>query len=70
MTIVLEPAAQALADATAKPPFLYELTPGEARKVLEDLQAGPIASPRSTRKGWWCPLRSGMSASGSSARRA
>jgi acetyl esterase len=45
MTIVLEPAAQALADATAKPPFLYELTPGEARKVLEDLQAGPIDKP-------------------------
>jgi hypothetical protein len=38
MTIVLEPAAQAVADATAKP-FLYGLTPGEARKVREDLRA-------------------------------
>jgi acetyl esterase len=45
MTVVLEPAAQALADATAKPPFLYELTPAEARKVLDDLQAGPIDKP-------------------------
>ena len=45
MTIVLEPAAQALADATAKPPFLYELSTGEARKVLDDLQAGPIDMP-------------------------
>ena len=40
--IVLEPAAQDLADATAKPPFLYDLGPEAARKVLDDLQAAPI----------------------------
>jgi acetyl esterase len=40
---VLEPAAQAFADATSKPPFLYEMTPAEARKVLDDVQAAPIA---------------------------
>jgi acetyl esterase/lipase len=40
--VVLEPAAQELADATAKPPFLYELSPIDARKVLDDLQAAPI----------------------------
>ena len=40
--VVLEPAAQAFAEATAKPPFLYELTPDEARKVLDDVQAAPI----------------------------
>ena len=40
--IVLEPAAQDLADATSKPPFLYELEPAAARQVLEDLQAAPI----------------------------
>jgi acetyl esterase/lipase len=40
--IVLEPAAQALADATANPPFLYELDYPDARKVLEDLQAAPV----------------------------
>jgi acetyl esterase len=45
MSIVLEPAAQALADATAKPPFLYELSTGDARKVLDDLQSGPIDKP-------------------------
>jgi acetyl esterase len=39
---VLEPAAQELADATSKPPFLYELAYADARKVLEDLQAAPI----------------------------
>jgi acetyl esterase/lipase len=40
--VVLEPAAQAFADATANPPYLYELTPDEARKVLDDVQAAPI----------------------------
>lgn len=40
---VLEPAAQAFANATATPPFLYELSPEGARKVLDDVQAGPIA---------------------------
>ena len=40
--VVLEAAAQRFADATAQPPFLYELTPDEARKVLDDVQAAPI----------------------------
>lgn len=40
--IVLEPAAQDLADATAKPPFLFDLGPEGARKVLDDLQAAPV----------------------------
>ena len=40
--IVLEPAAQALADATSKPPFLYEIGPAAARQVLDDLQAAPV----------------------------
>jgi acetyl esterase len=40
--IVLEPAAQELADATSRPPFLYELEYPAARKVLDDLQAGPV----------------------------
>ncbi|MGI5134023.1 MULTISPECIES: alpha/beta hydrolase [unclassified Streptomyces] len=39
---VLEPAAQAFADATANPPFLYEVGPEGARKVLDDLQAAPV----------------------------
>src|SRR4051812_11426657 len=41
--VVLEPASQAFVEATADPPFLYELTPDEARKVLDDVQAAPIA---------------------------
>jgi len=40
--VVLEPASQAFVDATANPPFLYELTPGEARAVLDDVQSAPI----------------------------
>jgi acetyl esterase/lipase len=38
---ILEPQAQELADATAKPPFLYQLGPEQARKVLDDIQAAP-----------------------------
>ena len=44
--VVLEPASQAFADATARPPFLYELTPAEARAVLDDVQAAPIEKLR------------------------
>jgi acetyl esterase len=40
--VVLEPASQQFVEATANPPFLYELTPDEARKVLDDVQAAPI----------------------------
>src|SRR3954467_15887235 len=40
--VVLEQAAQQFVEATAEPPFLYELTPPEARKVLDDVQAAPI----------------------------
>jgi acetyl esterase/lipase len=40
--VVLEPASQAFVEATAEPPFLYELTPAEARKVLDDVQSAPI----------------------------
>jgi acetyl esterase/lipase len=40
--VVLEPASQAFVEATATPPFLYELAPDEARKVLDDVQAAPI----------------------------
>jgi acetyl esterase len=35
--VVLEQASQEFVEATAKPPFLYELTPAEARKVLDDV---------------------------------
>jgi acetyl esterase/lipase len=41
----LEPEAQQLADATANPPYFYEMTPEQARKVLDDVQAQPIDKP-------------------------
>ena len=40
--VVLEPAVRELADATSKPPFVYELDYADARKVLDDLQAKPV----------------------------
>jgi acetyl esterase len=43
--VVLERAAQQFADATSKPPFIYELSPDEAREVLEDVQRSPIDKP-------------------------
>ncbi|MFD7406322.1 alpha/beta hydrolase [Streptomyces sp. NPDC059866] len=41
-TLVLEPASQQIVDATSQPPFLYEIGPEKARKVLDDIQAEPI----------------------------
>jgi acetyl esterase len=39
---ILEPAAEGIAKATSTPPFLYDLGPDAARKVLDDIQAAPI----------------------------
>ena len=39
----LEPAALAFTEATAKPPFLFELTPAEGRAAVDDVQSGDIA---------------------------
>jgi acetyl esterase len=43
--VVLEPAAQEFADATSNPPFIYELSPDEAREVLEGVQRSAIDKP-------------------------
>jgi acetyl esterase/lipase len=40
--VVLEPAAQQVADAFSKPPFLYEMAPADARKILEEAQSDPV----------------------------
>lgn len=42
---VLEPAAQAFADATANPPFVYQLGVEGARKLLDDVQSAPVEKP-------------------------
>src|SRR3954447_8467053 len=44
--VVLEPAAQEFADATSAPPFIYELSPDDAREILEGVQRSPIDKPR------------------------
>jgi acetyl esterase/lipase len=54
----LERAAQDFADATAKPPFPYELGPEGARKALDELQAAPIATPEVRDK--WITVAAGV----------
>ena len=44
-TVVLEPAAQEFADATANPPYLFDLGPVEGRKTVDQVQAGNIEKP-------------------------
>ncbi|WAL64392.1 alpha/beta hydrolase [Amycolatopsis cynarae] len=43
--LVLEPAAQAFAEATDNPPYLYELGPEKGRVTVDEVQAGEIAKP-------------------------
>jgi acetyl esterase len=56
---ILEPAAQEIADATSKPPFLYELGTEGARKVLDDIQAAPVAKPEVDEKWITVPAEAG-----------
>jgi len=42
---VLEPAAQAFVEATAHPPFLFQLTPVDGRTAVDGVQSGEIATP-------------------------
>jgi acetyl esterase len=42
---VLEPAAAAFAEATANPPYLFDLGPTDGRKVVDDVQSGPVTQP-------------------------
>lgn len=42
---VLEPAAAAFAEATANPPYLFDLGPAEGRKAVDQVQSGDIAKP-------------------------
>lgn len=43
--ISLEPAAQAFVEATAEPPFLYQLPVAEGRAAVDSVQDTPIAKP-------------------------
>jgi acetyl esterase len=42
---VLEPAAQSFVEATAKPPYLFEIPPAQGRKAVDDVQSGEITKP-------------------------
>ncbi|MGW0760966.1 alpha/beta hydrolase [Streptomyces sp. NPDC002814] len=42
---VLEPAAQAFTEATANPPYLFDLDPAEGRKAVDEVQSGEIEKP-------------------------
>jgi acetyl esterase len=44
-TVVLEPAAQEFAEATASPPYLPDLGPVEGRKTVDEVQSGEIETP-------------------------
>jgi acetyl esterase/lipase len=43
--LILEPAAQAFAEATDAPPYLFQLPPAEGRKAVDGVQDGDIAKP-------------------------
>ncbi|MEU9336043.1 alpha/beta hydrolase [Streptomyces sp. NPDC048290] len=42
---VLEPAAAAFAQATANPPYLFDLPPAEGRKAVDEVQSGAVDAP-------------------------
>ncbi|MGI5479438.1 alpha/beta hydrolase [Streptomyces lavendofoliae] len=42
---VLEPAAAEFAQATAKPPFLFQIPPAGGRKAVDEVQSGPVDLP-------------------------
>jgi acetyl esterase len=50
--VVLEPSAQAFAEANSRPPFIYELPPEKGRQVLEDLQSDPSVSKPEIDEEW------------------
>ncbi|MGA5506984.1 alpha/beta hydrolase [Streptomyces umbrinus] len=47
---VLEPAAQAFADATAAPPFLFDLGPEQGRRAVDEVQSPEVAVPGTTKE--------------------
>ena len=44
-TVRLDPAAREFAEATALPPYLFDLGPAAGRAVVEEIQARPVAKP-------------------------
>ncbi|MFF4138954.1 esterase, partial [Streptomyces mirabilis] len=42
---LLEPEARAFVEATANPPYLFDLAPAEGRKAVDEVQSGEIEMP-------------------------
>ncbi|MFC3499751.1 alpha/beta hydrolase [Micromonospora krabiensis] len=47
---VLEPAAEAFAEATANPPYLFDLGPIDGRKTVDDVQSPEVAVPGTSKE--------------------
>lgn len=45
LNLALEPAAQAFVEATATPPFLFQIPVADGRAAVDGVQAGPIDKP-------------------------
>ncbi|MGE3804143.1 MAG: alpha/beta hydrolase [Gemmataceae bacterium] len=45
MSHFLEKAARDFAEATSKPPFLFEMPPDKGRKIVDEVQSSPIDKP-------------------------
>ncbi|GAA2313685.1 alpha/beta hydrolase [Streptomyces kunmingensis] len=58
---VLEPAAAAFAEATANPPYLFDLGPVEGRKTVDEVQSGEIAKPEIAEE--WITVQGGPTGS-------
>ncbi|MGW2840153.1 alpha/beta hydrolase [Streptomyces sp. NPDC001493] len=58
---VLEQAAAAFAEATANPPYLFELAPAEGRKAVDEVQSGDIEKPEITEE--WITVEGGPTGS-------
>jgi acetyl esterase/lipase len=54
---VLEPAAAAFAEATADPPFLFELPCEDGRRAVDEAQSGPVPLPEVDEE--WCTVPGG-----------
>ena len=58
---ILEPAAQAFVDATADPPYLYQIAPDEGRAIVDGVQESEIFKPAVDEK--WITIDGGPTGS-------
>ncbi|CAL9440214.1 Carboxylesterase NlhH [Streptomyces sp. enrichment culture] len=58
---VLEPAAAAFAEATANPPYLFDLGPAEGRRTVDEVQSGEIGKPEIAEE--WVTVQGGPTGS-------